>query len=307
MDKLESLLSRELFAFGEQAVTVSQVLVVPLILIVGIVVIRVVGRILNRRLVGRRVNPDVVQFTCRAFYIAALLLLGFTILDTLNLPLGAFAFVSGAVAIGVGFGAQNIINNFISGWVLMWERPVRIGDFIELGEDRGEVEAIHSRFTRIKRVDGVRMLVPNSALLESTVVNWTIIDRDVRASVVVGVRYGSPTELVRELMKGVVDEHPKILKEPASHVLFMDFGDNALIFEVFFWVKAEQIFNVRRARSDIRFAIDKVFREHGIVVAFPQRDVHIDGSVFVDKGAVKYEQSQPAPEPQHDENREKRT
>ena len=291
MDKFDSFLSRELFEFGEQTVTVSQVLIVPVILIAGILIIRVAGRMLNRRLTGRQVSPDVCQFTCRAFYIAALLLLGFTILDVLNLPLGAFAFVSGAVAIGVGFGAQNIINNFISGWILMWERPIRIGDFLELGEDRGEVEAIHSRYTRIRRVDGVRLLVPNSTLLENTVVNWTIVDRDVRASVIVGVQYGSPTELVRELLQGVADEHPKILKEPASCVLFIDFGDSALTFEVFFWVRADQHFNVRIARSDVRFAIDKVFREHGIVVAFPQRDVHIDGSVFIDRGATGPERS----------------
>lgn len=291
MDKFDSFLSRELFEFGEQTVTVSQVLIVPIILIIGILVIRVAGRMLNRRLTSRQVSPDVCQFTCRAFYIAALLLLGFTILDVLNLPLGAFAFVSGAVALGIGFGAQNLINNFISGWILMWERPIRIGDFLELGEDRGEVEAIHSRYTRIKRVDGVRLLVPNSTLLESTVVNWTVIDKDVRASVVVGVRYGSPVELVRELMQGVVDEHPKILKEPAPRVLFMDFGDNALIFEVFFWVRAEHNWNVRIARSDVRFAIDKVFREHDIVIAFPQRDVHIDGSVLVDRGIAGHDQS----------------
>ena len=283
MDKLDSFLSRGLFTFGEQTVTVSQLLVVPAIVIVGIVLIRVAGGMLNRIMVGRQASPDIVQFTSRAFYILALSLLVFTILDALNLPLGAFAFVSGAVAIGVGFGAQNIINNFISGWILMWERPIRIGDFLEFGEGRGEVEAIHSRYTRIKRIDGVRLLVPNSALLETTVVNWTIIDKHVRASVIVGVRYGSPVELVLELMQGVVDAHPKILKEPESRVLFMDFGDNALIFEVFFWIRAERNWNVRVARSEVRIAIDKAFREHDIVIAFPQRDVHIDGSVFVDR------------------------
>lgn len=292
MDKSDSFLSRELFAFGEQTITVSQLLVAPIILIVGIVLIRVMGRLLNRYMTRREVSPDIVQFSSRAFYIVTLAILGFTILDALNMPLGAFAFVSGALALGIGFGAQNLINNFICGWILMWERPIRIGDFLELGEDRGEVEAIHSRYTRIKRIDGVRLLVPNSTLLETTVVNWTIIDKDVRASVEVGVRYGSPVELVRELMQGVVDEHPKILKEPAPRVLFMDFGDNALIFGVFFWVRAERQFNVRIARSDVRFAIDKAFREHGIVIAFPQRDVHIDGSVFVDRDAPGHQNSE---------------
>jgi len=287
MEKFDSFLSRELFAFGENAITVSQLLVVPAILLGGILIIRLFGRMLHRRLVSRQVNADIAQFTSRVFYVSALVLLGFTILDLLNVPLGAFAFVSGAVALGIGFGAQNIINNFISGWILMWERPIRIGDFLELGPDRGEVEAIHSRYTRIRRVDGVRLLVPNSTLLESTVVNWTVVDRDVRTSVVVGVEYGSPVELVRDVMQRVVDEHPSVLEEPESHVLFMDFGDNALVFEVFFWVHAGRNFNVRKIRSDVRFGIEKIFREHDIVVAFPQRDVHIDGSVLIDRREIE--------------------
>ena len=156
-----------------------------------------------------RFNADVVQFSRRAFFIAMLVLLAFILLDLLNLPLTAFAFVSGAIAIGVGFGAQNIINNFISGWILMWERPIRIGDLLELGQERGRVEAINTRYTRIRRVDGVHLLIPNSALLENTVVNWTLIDRNVRTFVQVGVQYGSPVTQVRELIEQLVDEHPR--------------------------------------------------------------------------------------------------
>ena len=185
-----------------------------------------------------RFNADVVQFSRRAFFIAMLVLLAFILLDLLNLPLTAFAFVSGAIAIGVGFGAQNIINNFISGWILMWERPIRIGDLLELGQDRGRVEAINTRYTRIRRVDGVHLLIPNSALLENTVVNWTLIDRNVRTFVQVGVQYGSPVTQVRELIEQLVDEHPDILKEPEPVVLFTDFGDSALVFEAYFWVHA---------------------------------------------------------------------
>ena len=128
----------------------------------------------------------------RLYFIVGLLLLGFTTLALLNVPLGAFAFVSGAVAIGVGFGAQNIINNFISGWILMWEKPIRIGDFLELGDVMGNVETINTRSTLIRRTDGVHMLIPNSHLLENTVVNWTLIDKQARGMVRVGVAYGSP-------------------------------------------------------------------------------------------------------------------
>jgi len=216
-----------------------------------------------------------------------LVLLAFIILDLLNLPLTAFAFVSGAIAIGVGFGAQNIINNFISGWILMWERPIRIGDLLELGQDRGRVEAINTRYTRIRRVDGVHLLIPNSALLENTVVNWTLIDRNVRSFVQVGVQYGSPVTQARELIEQSVDEHPDILKEPESVVLFTDFGDSALVFEAYFWIHAANNMDLRRVRSDIRFQIDELFRQHGIVIAFPQRDVHIDGSVLIDRCEIE--------------------
>jgi len=275
------------FTLGGYEFSVMRLLFIPLVLICGILLIRWGDRLIARRLVHPRFNADVVQFSRRAFFIAMLVLLAFILLDLLNLPLTAFAFVSGAIAIGVGFGAQNIINNFISGWILMWERPIRIGDLLELGQDRGRVEAINTRYTRIRRVDGVHLLIPNSALLENTVVNWTLIDRNVRTFVQVGVQYGSPVTQVRELIEQSVDEHPDILKEPESVVLFTDFGDSALIFEAYFWIHAANNMDLRRVRSDIRFQVDELFRQHGIVIAFPQRDVHIDGSVLIDRCEIE--------------------
>jgi small-conductance mechanosensitive channel len=283
MDTIMEFLNTTAFTLGGYEFSVMRLLFIPLVLICGILLIRWGDRLIARRLVHPRFNADVVQFSRRAFFIAMLVLLAFILLDLLNLPLTAFAFVSGAIAIGVGFGAQNIINNFISGWILMWERPIRIGDLLELGQDRGRVEAINTRYTRIRRVDGVHLLIPNSALLENTVVNWTLIDRNVRSFVQVGVQYGSPVTQVRELIEQSVDEHPDILKEPESVVLFTDFGDSALVFEAYFWIHAANNMDLRRVRSDIRFQIDELFRQHGIVIAFPQRDVHIDGSVLIDR------------------------
>jgi small-conductance mechanosensitive channel len=186
------------------------------------------------------------------------------------------AFISGAVAIGVGFGAQNIINNVISGWILMSERPVRIGDFIELDDtNRGVVETIGNRSTRIRRIDGVHMLVPNSQLLERTVVNWTLVDRKFRTSVRVGVVYGSPVRLMEELLQQAVRERKEVLTDPEPIVVFEDFGDNALIFDTFFWCESSGEKELRVIRSDIRFRIDELCRENDIVIAFPQRDVHL--------------------------------
>jgi small-conductance mechanosensitive channel len=157
----------------------------------------------------------------------------------------------------------------------MSERPVRIGDFVEIDAHRGIVESIGNRSTRIRRIDGVHLLVPNSQMLERVVVNWTLVDRDFRTSVRVGVVYGSPVRLVEKLLWQAADDQEETLKEPPPIVVFEDFGDNALVFDVFFWCKAMGERELRLVRSDIRFRIEELLRENGIVVAFPQRDVHL--------------------------------
>ena len=272
-------LNEVIFTLSGQAFTLGQLLIIPTVLIVGYLAIRWVSLIITNRLVARKMQADLVHLIRRIFYIIALVILAITTLDLLNVPLTAFAFVSGAIAIGVGFGAQNIINNFISGWILMWERPIRIGDYLEVGERAGTVEAINTRSTRIRRTDGVHMLIPNSALLENTVVNWTLIDNLTRTIITVGVAYGSPVKRVAELILQATEEHEAALDDPAPAVIFDDFGDSALIFDVYFWVNATAERNLRVVRSDIRFRIVELFEEHDIVIAFPQKDVHLDGNI----------------------------
>jgi small-conductance mechanosensitive channel len=281
IEELSAFLNTVLLDLGGQQLTVGQLILAPVVVIIGFLLARWAEKLLSRRLAATNTNPDLVHFTRRAFYVLVIVLLVFTALDLLNVPLGAFAFVSGAIAIGVGFGAQNIINNFISGWILMWERPIRIGDFLEIGETRGTVEAINTRSTRIKRVDGVHLLVPNSQLLENTVVNWTLVDRRMRAMVRVGVSYGSPVQTVRALLEQTVQSNPDVMESPEPLVFFEDFGDSALVFDVYFWIDASAERDLRKVRSDLRFAITEAFEANDIVIAFPQRDVHIDGAIEV--------------------------
>jgi len=217
----------------------------------------------------------------RAFLIVGFTVLGLVTLDLLRIPLTAFAFISGAIAIGVGFGAQNIINNFISGWILMWERPIKIGDFLEMGELRGKVESINTRSTRIRRLDGVDVLIPNSFLLENSVINWTHKSHVVRTSVVVGVAYGSDVQQVTILLEKAADEYEGVLKEPERAVVFDAFGDSALIFELLFWANLSGERGLRTMRSDLRYRIDALFRENDITISFPQRDIHVDGSISI--------------------------
>jgi small-conductance mechanosensitive channel len=281
MEQLNEVLSISLVKFGDISITVAQVLQVLVLVLLGSLFVLWSTRFVSNRLRKHLVNQDLVHMLSRAYLILGFIILAFITLDLLQVPLTAFAFVSGAVAIGIGFGAQNIVNNFISGWILMWERPIKIGDFLEMGEVKGTVEAINTRSTRIRRVDGVHLLVPNSYLLENTVTNWTLVDSLTRTSVIVGVAYGSDIKLSTALLEQAADEHPSVLEEPPRAVIFDDFGDSALVFELNIWAYANAERGLRIIRSDLRYRIDELFRANNVVVSFPQRDVHVNGEIHV--------------------------
>jgi small-conductance mechanosensitive channel len=277
-ERVREIWSYELMKIGaDGTLEVGQLVLVLLVLIVGYFASRLIERLIKRRLVGTHLRPDAVYALQRITFYVLLLIVWMTAMSLLRIPLTAFAFVSGAIAIGVGFGAQNIINNFISSWILMWEQPVRIDDFVEIDSSSGVVERIGNRSTRIRRVDGVHMLVPNSQMLERTVVNWTLIDHNIRSVVRVGVAYGSPLKEVAGLIRRAIEDVPDILKEPEPVIVLEDFGDNALVFEAYFWAELSNQRQQRQIRSDVRFRIDELFQENGIVIAFPQRDVHLEG------------------------------
>ena len=259
-----------------ETITLGKILTVIALLLAGYFGSRLLGFYVGRRLEKSKLRPDVIHILKRVVFFAVLILVFITALGLLGIPLTAFAFATGALAIGIGFGAQNIINNFISGWILMGERPIRIGDFIEFDAWQGVVEEVGNRSTRIRRTDGVHLLVPNSQLLERTVVNWTLVDQLIRTTVRVGVEYGSPVRRVSELIMQAVTEQAQVKETPAPSVVFEDFGDNSLVFDTYFWcdVTGERL--LRDIRSDIRFRICELFADNNIVVAFPQRDVHLD-------------------------------
>lgn len=232
-----------------------------------------VGRVAARRLKLDAGAVHAIQTI--SFY---MLLIGFTLLAlrAVHFPLTAFTFLGGALAIGVGFGSQNVMNNFISGLILMLERPVRAQDVVEIDGSHGVIQKIGPRSTHIRSTDGRHIVVPNSFFLESNVVNWTLSDDLMRSKVSVGVSYGSPTRLVKQLLEEVVSAEPLVLADPPPNVIFEAFGDNSLNFDVYFWVEARSPMSVNNVQSRVRFAIDDVFREHNLVIAYPQRDVHLD-------------------------------
>lgn len=281
MERILTFLNKPAFEFMSREFTVGMLILIPVMFLLAVWLLKFISKIVPRLLSKNGATPDAVHLINRVVQILVLVVMVITALDILNVPLTAFAFVSGAVAIGVGFGAQNIINNFISGWILMWERPIRIGDTLEVDNTRGRVEAINTRSTRIRRVDGVHMLVPNSKLLENTVINWNLVNTETRTSVTVGVAYGSSVREVERLIYDAVAKLDGVLSTPAPAVMFDDFGDNALNFEVYYWLNASSEMERRKSRSDCRFLICEAFEKAGIVIAFPQRDIHIDGELLL--------------------------
>lgn len=267
----------ELYTTGETPVYFSQLAVAGLIILVGIFLTRRFTLALRRRLVAlERLNENSAYALQKVISYIAYVVVVLVALPFAGIPITIFAVLGGAVAIGVGFGAQNLLNNLISGFILLLEKPIRIGDIVELENEQGRVEEVGNRCVRIQRFDGIHVLVPNSYFLEQRVVNWTLISSDIRGVVTVGVAYGSPAQTVRELMLRAALEEDKVHRDPEPEVFFEDFGDNALIFSVYFWTDVTVPVTLRRLRSDIRFRLDALFAEAGIVIAFPQRDVHLN-------------------------------
>jgi len=193
-----------------------------------------------------------------------------------EVDLTGLALISGALALGIGFGMQEIASNFVSGLVLLFERPIRAGDFVTVGDIHGFVRSIRIRATEIETLDNQNVLVPNSELVSGRVTNWVLRDTYGRVLINVGVAYGSDVEKVRDILERIAREHPEVITDgsaPAPRALFMGFGESSLDFELRIRVKhIERRFSIK---SDINFEIDKAFRQAGITIPFPQRDLHI--------------------------------
>ena len=178
----------------------------------------------------------------------------------------------GALGVGLGFGLQNIFNNFVSGLILLFERPVQVGDAVEVNGTWGTISKIKVRSTVVQTYDNASLIIPNSDMISNQVTNWSFKDLRLRRWITVGVAYGSDTGLVRKTLLEIAHAEPKALKRPRPDVLFRDFGNSALIFSLRVWSTVNDFIAME---TDVRFAIDRLFRERNIEIAFPQHDIHI--------------------------------
>jgi small-conductance mechanosensitive channel len=203
----------------------------------------------------------------------------FVVLQNTGIHLEALTVFAGAVGVGIGFGLQNITSNFISGLVILAERPITIGDRVEVGGVTGQVQKIRARSTVLVTSDNITTIIPNQKFIDSPVTNWTYGDPKVRFRIPVGVAYGSDVEKVRATLIEAAAEDPHTLDDPAPSVFFVEFGSSSLNFELVAW-SDEMSHRPRRYQSDLNFAIDKKFREAGIEIPFPQRDLNIRSGIL---------------------------
>tara|TARA_B100001248_G_scaffold262708_1_gene261286 strand:- start:12292 stop:13176 length:885 start_codon:yes stop_codon:yes gene_type:complete len=266
-----------IFSVDKSDITLGQIIVGIFIFVFGFIGIKFVTRTIDKRFLAKFDLDVSARFTIKSFvfYTMLVFLILFT-LRLLSIPLTVFTVLGGALAIGVGFGSQNIVNNFISGLIVMLEKPVRINDFIDIGGLTGRVERIGARSTIVSSTDNTWHVIPNSFLLEKSLLNWTLSDDIIRSSVKVGVAYGSDVKKVEKLLYQAAQDNAMVLERPAPLVLFEDFGDNSLNFIILYYIKATGPLKMRKVASDLRFTINELFNDNQIVIAFPQRDVHLD-------------------------------
>ena len=266
------------FSVGSLHIAPTQLLGAIAILAIGISLTRWIKQSVVTDLVkrtrldrgGREAMVTVSGYT--GIMISFLVALGVAGISYTNL-----AIVAGALSVGIGFGLQNVVNNFVSGLILLFERPVRTGDWVVVGDTQGYVRKISIRSTQIETFDRADVIVPNSELIANKVSNWMLRDPWGRIKIPVGVAYGSDVKKVINILLGVATNHEGVMKDHPGisppKVLFRQFGDSALEFELRCFIR--QIDSMLDITSDLNIAIDKKFREAGITIPFPQRDIHV--------------------------------
>ena len=258
-------------------------LLVALLIVVFWISSRTKRFLFNRFLVNSGLDRS-LQYAISQIAANVVLVVGiFIVLQNTGIHLEALTVFAGAIGVGIGFGLQNITSNFISGLVILAERPITIGDRVEVAGVTGRVQRIRARSTVLVTNDNIATIVPNQKFIDSPVTNWTYGDPKVRFRIPVGVAYGSDVEEVRQALIEAAEEDPHTLKDPAPSVFFVEFGESSLNFELVAW-SDEMSYRPRRYRSDLNFAIFKKLREAGIEIPFPQRDLNIRSGILKVEG-----------------------
>jgi len=280
LNGLQRILEFPLLQMKGGPITVLDLLKLVILLVLLVVMERFFRRMVTYWLLRRTRFEPSLQYAIGKISGYAFIVVGVYVALTLSgVNLSSLALLAGAVGVGLGFGLQNIVSNFISGLTILAERPITIGDRVEIGSVAGQVTKISLRSTTVLTNDNITIIVPNSDFITNTVTNWSHGDPRVRLRLPVGVAYGTETDRLRSALLEVATGHPKVLRDPAPELFFLGFGDSSLNFELAVWT-SEMAAKPRRFRSELYYAMERKLRECGIEIPFPQRDIHLRNGTF---------------------------
>jgi potassium efflux system protein len=286
-DRLVDLSDFHLFNIGDTAVTPVGIVKMMFILALAFCISWLIRFLLARGLRNKRASQSPAFYTLgRILHYITILAGSFAALGSIGIDFASFALIAGALSVGIGFGLQAIVSNFVSGLILLFEGTLRVGDYIELDSGLcGVVKEINTRATLVHTNDSVDVVVPNSELVTTKLTNWTLRETVARMRIPFGVAYGSDKELVRKLALEATEEvefalHKMPGREP--QIRLSSFGDNALEFEAFIWVSRQGVRRPLRIRADFLWALETLLRENNVEIPFPQRDLHVRSDFRVD-------------------------
>lgn len=261
-------------SIGNQRITLTDLLRFVIVFAVGFILTTLIQSILQRSVLpNTKLNAGTQRALITGIGYVGIIISGIVAVSMTNFDFTNIAIVAGALSVGIGFGLQTVVSNFVSGIILLVERPINVGDWIEVGGVSGTVQNVSVRATQIETFDRARVVVPNTDLIGGLVTNWTLENRRGRVIIPIGVAYGSDTKKVEEILLEIADQNDKVLTDPVPAVIFMNFGADALEFEL--RVILEEVNNMLIARSELNFEIAKRFEEENISIPFPQRDIWV--------------------------------
>jgi len=281
MGEIGKIIEYPIFYTNQRPVTVTSVVIGIIILLIFVVLSRGLRKVIKTKLFPKYTLDEGIQLAILKVVHYLLVGLGTIVaVQSIGLNLTSLAVVFGLLSVGIGFGLQNVVSNFVSGLIILFERPIKIGDRITIGDVLGDVVNISLRATLICTIDNISIIVPNSEFITSRVINWSHRDPKVRIHIPVGVAYGSDIPLVISSLLEVGNNHDEVLKDPPPKVWFNEFGNSSLNFELLVWIAHPR----RRPDviSELNRGIDDIFRENKIQIPFPQRDLHVRSSVPIE-------------------------
>jgi small-conductance mechanosensitive channel len=271
---IHEIMNFKLFEINQTVITLASLIVFSFVFAAFSVLSRIVRQLLRGQVFPRLSIDEGTQYTLGRIIHYIIMIIGAVVaFQFVGINLTGLAVVLGFLSVGIGFGLQNVTSNFVAGLILLFERPIKVGDRVTVGDKEGDVIEINIRSTTIRTLNNIAVIVPNSEFISATVVNWSYGDQRVRIEIDVGVSYESDLETVLRTLNEVATQHAEILQVPAPEVLHMGFGDSAWNMRLRAWISRPQ--RHLQIRSEINCAIVRKFRENGVEIPFPQRDLHV--------------------------------